>query len=112
MDPTVAGPVSTGGRGSIKANLHLLSKAIDLLYSRGIHVFDQSPYEEKVQTLKLNCTHNGYHMKILDDLYKPIYESGNISAMYFLPGWASNKAIINLFIFSVNSIATWWLIID
>lgn len=87
----ISGPVSTGGRGSIEANLHMLSAAVDLAYAKGHNVFDQNPFEAKLQELKNQCVHeNGYCQELLDHFYKPIFESGAIKRMYFLPDWQTS----------------------
>lgn len=87
----VSGPVSTGGRGSIEANLHMLSAAVDLAYEKGHNIFDQNPFEEKLQELKKQCVHaDGYCQELLEQFYRPIFESGVIKKMYFLPAWTTS----------------------
>ena len=86
----VSGPVSTGGKDSIEANLHLLSAAISLLYDKGISVFDQTPFDDIMQDMKQSWNKKGYCMPLLEDFYKPILESGKIQTVYFLPGWKSS----------------------
>lgn len=91
-NPTVAvsGPISTGGKGSIKENLYFLSASINLLHNKGFNVFDQTPFEEAMKRLREEWGGEGYCMPLLEDFYKPIFESGNIQTMYFLPDWESS----------------------
>jgi hypothetical protein len=86
----ISGPISTGGRGSIEANLHLLSAAVDFAHTKDVSVFDQNPFEDKLQVLKEMTPHEGYCETLLVDFYLPIFESGLISAMYFLPDWQTS----------------------
>ncbi len=86
----LSGPVSTGGRGSIEENLHLLSAAVDLAYAKGVMVFDQNPFESKLHEIKASLPSNGYAQAILDDFYLPIFESRLVSKMYFLPDWQTS----------------------
>lgn len=87
---TVSGPVSTGGRGSIEANLHLLAAAVNQAYAKGISLFDQNPFEARLQELKTKIPYEGYRHDLLDEFYKPVFESGLITRMYFLPDWETS----------------------
>ncbi len=85
----VCGPISTGGAGSLKKNLALMDRAVELLHTHGRHVFSQLPFEEPMQRIKY--AHQGsYAMTLLDDFYKPLFESGLVDALYFLPAWQSS----------------------
>jgi len=86
----VLGPISTGGRGSAEENIHLLSAAIDLVYTKGISVFDQNPFDAKMQEFKGKYSSDEYCMELLEDFYEPIYKSGKISLGYFLPDWQTS----------------------
>ena len=93
MPPPVAmisGPVTTGGRGSIEENLHVLSAAVNQVYEKGISLFDQNPFEAKIQEAKTRIVYEGYCQPVLDEFYKPIFESGLVARMYFLPDWQSS----------------------
>ena len=49
----VCGPISTGGRGSINANLEVFRLAIDTLAARGENVFSQMLFEDAMQRIKV-----------------------------------------------------------
>ncbi|MDB4992563.1 MAG: hypothetical protein JWL75_808 [Parcubacteria group bacterium] len=86
----VSGPITTGGRGSIEENLHLLSAAVQQAHEKGIHMFDQNPFEDKLQEAKAKIVYEGYCQPVLDEFYKPIFESGLVASMYFLPDWQTS----------------------
>ena len=86
----ISGPISTGGRGSIEENQHLLSAAVDLAYAKGTSVFDQNPFQLQMLEILKKCTHDGYCFDLLNDFYKPIFESTKVARMYFLPDWQTS----------------------
>lgn len=87
----VCGPIATGGLGSIEANLNTFNEKIKELQKQGLIVFDQMPFEEPMQKLKTKLSSNGEYLSdILTDFYYPIFESGQISAFYFISGWQTS----------------------
>ena len=86
----VCGPISTGGLGSIEANLYKLNATVHKFIKNGESVFDQTPFEDVVIKLrkKLNDI-NG--QKTLNDFYLPLFKSGYIKEVRFLPDWKSSK---------------------
>lgn len=87
----VCGPISTGGKGSIDANLEVFNEKIKELQDIGLNVFDQMPFESQIYNLIHVFEKQGEYMEaILTDFYLPIFESGYISELYFLPGWESS----------------------
>ena len=87
----VCGPIATGGLGSIEANLNTFNETIKKLQNEGIVIFDQMPFEEPMQKLKARLYSKGEYMNsILTDFYYPIFESGQVSAFYFMPGWQTS----------------------
>lgn len=85
----VCGPISVGGSGSIGKNLVAFSKAIEWLSSQGHNVFDQMPFEKPMHRLVKNNS-SGYPTALLDEFYLPIFESGSIKTLAFLPDWQSS----------------------
>lgn len=86
----VCGPISTGGLGSIDANLMKLNETVYKAINSGESVFDQTPFEDAVKRLRkeFNDTDG---TKTLEAFYRPLLESGFISEMRFLPDWQSSK---------------------
>ena len=83
----VCGPISTGGNGSAEKNLDILAKAIKFLTKKGISVFNQLPFERTFDKIMRDYKTSGYDTPILEEFYGPIFESGKIKNVYFLPGW-------------------------
>lgn len=86
----VCGPITTGGKGSMFQNMLDFNKAIIRLQTKGVNVFDQMPYEQPMERLKLELPSNEYAYDILTDFYLPIFEAKTISKFYFIPGWESS----------------------
>ncbi len=88
----VCGPVApNGGLGSVEANLNAFNETIKKLQSEGMIVFDQMPFEEPMQKLKVKLASKGEFLNnVLSDFYYPIFESGVVSAFYFMPNWQTS----------------------
>ncbi len=83
----VCGPIATGGLGSIEANLNAFNETIKELQAEGKSVFDQMPFEDPMQKLKTMIENKDYMNTIFTDFYYPIFDSGLISELYFMPNW-------------------------
>lgn len=83
----VCGPISTGGNSSVKENLNIFTETIESLTKKGISVFNQLPFERAFDKIMRNYKTSGYDIPILEEFYGPIFESGKIKNVYFLPGW-------------------------
>jgi hypothetical protein len=88
----VCGPISSGGFGSIKKNLEAFDKVIQKLVDQGMSVFDQMPFEDSMQRIRSLDTGSAEdtNNKLLKGFYLPIFESGLINTLYFIPGWESS----------------------
>ncbi len=87
----VCGPITTGGAGSVPLNLERFNVAIKELQAKGVHVFDQMPFEKSMERLSSELTQKKiYDHSILSDFYLPLFESGKIKTFYFLPDWQSS----------------------
>ena len=83
----VCGPISTGGKNSIPENLANLKKAIDHLTEKGHNIFDQTPFEGPIVRMKILPHEDQYPYALLDDFYLPIFKTGVVKKLFFLPGW-------------------------
>lgn len=93
----ICGPISNGGRGSIAANIEYFEAAVAFwVHEReGCH-FSQIPYEETIWRIRDRDHARGIEYPkgsgnpILEQFYRPIFESGLIGALKFLPGWETS----------------------
>ncbi len=65
--------MSTGGQGCLAHNVVLFGKAIEVLQRRGLHVFNQLPFQESMLRIIELTKETGYCQAILDDFYLPIF---------------------------------------
>ncbi len=87
----VCGPIGTGGLGTVEANLEAFDKTIRHLQEKGLNVFDQMPFEWPMQVMKMKLDLTTYPEMILSDFYEPIFNSGLVKELYFMPDWQSSK---------------------
>jgi len=87
----ICGPISTGGKGSIEANIIGFDKAIMFFIAKGFNIFDQIPFEEPMHRIRASKNISGYDQALLDEFYVPLFESGLIKKFIFLPDWESSK---------------------
>lgn len=85
----VCGPIATGGLGDVSKNLEVFDKAIRTLQKEGKIIFDQIPFEWPMQELKKKIPDGA--KTILEDFYLPIFSSGKVATLYFIPGWETSK---------------------
>lgn len=89
----VSGPISTGGKGSRDENLKVYAKAIEYLRNKNLLVFNQIIVEDLILShlKKWQAEGNtGYCMPILEEFYLPLFKSGMVSRLMFMPGWQSS----------------------
>lgn len=86
----VCGPLTTGGRGSFEKNLEMFHEGIQFLAEQGKTVFDQRPFEIPMQKLKATRKGPGYAYELLYEFYLPVFQSGHVKELHFLPGWESS----------------------
>ncbi len=86
----VCGPISTGGRGSVQANMEAFREAIEWLSRQSKTVFDQRPFQIAMARLVEARTEPGYDHDLLNEFYLPVFESGHIHELHFLKGWQSS----------------------
>ncbi|MDO8523527.1 MAG: hypothetical protein Q7S12_04620, partial [bacterium] len=87
----VCGPISTGGLCSVEKNLEVLDKAVANLKSQNIKVFEQRPLEKHIRRLcelpAYESYKKGNYICLLEELYGPLFKSGLIHEMHFIPLW-------------------------
>lgn len=88
-------PISSGGKGSVKANLAEMNKAIEALKDLPYLLFNQLPYEKKIGALKASAHKKrknkiAYDMAVLLDFYEVFFNKGIIDILIFMPNWYSS----------------------
>lgn len=86
----VCGPISSGGTKSVQKNLEILKSHIELLEYRGIKIFNQWPFEETFWRILKDKTYFKGGSHLLDAFYLPIFKSGDITTLNFIPNWKSS----------------------
>lgn len=90
----ICGPISSGGKGSIEANLSEFHDVITAFDDLGYAVFDQMPYEHIIQEMKAKDTEtigiDNAKIKLLEEFYRPIFASKAINTFVFMPDWHSS----------------------
>jgi hydrogenase maturation factor len=90
----VCGPISpTGGLMDLQANKDKFNLAIKTLTNIQIPLFDQMQFEGRMEELH-EPIDNGYDVRILQDFYDPIFQSGWIKRKFFIPGWETSRGSV------------------
>jgi hypothetical protein len=87
----ICGPISTGGKGSIEANMVYFHRAIQVAHEQGLLVFDQTPFQDAM--VRLAADHDArkeYCTDILHVFYRGVFKSGLVDTLLFLPDWQSS----------------------
>jgi len=87
----VCGPMNTGGRGSLEENMKVFNLVIDHLVKQGEVVFDQRPFEKIMEKIKIIRGTIGYPYDLLEEFYGPIFASGYVDFLFFIPGWNKSE---------------------
>jgi len=92
-DPIVelCGPMSTGGAGTLEANMRRYKAAVQVLHEEGFNVFDPTPFQKAMIRISGHMENGVYNMDILHIFYHGVFNSGYIKTAYFLPDWESSK---------------------
>jgi len=87
---SVSGPISTGGLGSVQANLRAFRKVVRYLSQAGFVVFDPTIFEKAIKRIFKGVFSLAQNDRLLKDFYFPIFESGFIKVLIFLPRWQTS----------------------
>lgn len=83
----ICGPMSTGGLGSLDANMARFRRAVDVAHGRGVTVFDQLPFQDAMIRIIDWKPEKPYCHAILEEFYRPIFASGHLERLLFIAGW-------------------------
>lgn len=87
----VAGPISTGGLGTVQENIAVFDATIELLIQQGLTIFDQVPFEDHIFRLREGRDPKEANRALLNKFYLPIFNANLISHLYFIHGWESSE---------------------
>ncbi len=82
----ICGPISTGGKGSRDANLVVFDTVIKRLSAGGLYIFTQMPFERDMKRI-YDANPELQGLILLEQFYLPIFKSGYIKMLCFMPGW-------------------------
>lgn len=83
----ICGPISSGGTGSMAENIERFKRAIEVVARSSVPVFTQMPFEAAMQRIKDRGGAGSDASSLLTTFYRPLFESGRIKRLYFLPNW-------------------------
>jgi len=87
----VSGPISTGGKGSIAANMREMRRAINALSRKSVKVFDQTIFEPQMKKIaELNQEYRINEIKLLEEFYLPLFKKKLVGLVCFMPDWQSS----------------------
>jgi len=86
----VCGPISTGGKDSIKKNIKVFENTIKKLKTQGYIVYNQLPLEESIVKIKESLGDKFDVLELLNEVYLPLFKSKKIETLHFIYGWQSS----------------------
>lgn len=88
----VCGPITSGGKGSVKENIAIIKNAIKKLENEGLSVFNQTQFEKKFAKLREESGLNDDESNklVLENFYEEIFNRKLIKRFYFVPGWETS----------------------
>ncbi len=89
----VSGTISNGGTlpiRKIRRNLRIFKRKIKELRALGIQVWDQMPFEEHLFRIRKLEGKKHDPEDLLVGFYLPIFSSGRVTLVFFLPNWRSS----------------------
>lgn len=87
----VSGPISTGGLGSVAANIVAFEKTVSLLQVLNVPLFNQLPFEPHMWRIAEAEGDDFDPKELLEGFYLPLLMSGCIGTLYFIHGWESSN---------------------
>lgn len=85
----VCGPITTGGT-TIQENQEKLTKTINKLIQQGKKIYDQRPLENAIFKVREQLAKNYNPQELLEQIFKPLFETGKITTTYFIEGWKTS----------------------
>lgn len=86
-----SGPISTGGEGSLPANMRVFKETIAGLERLRVPLFNQLPFESHMWRIAQRLGDRFDAKALMDGFYLPLFESRRIGTLYFIHGWESSS---------------------
>lgn len=87
----VCGPITSGGLGCVEKNLVRFERAIAILARYEREIFTQLPFEEPMARIRNDGVNFKGDLHLLESFYYPLFTSGRIQTLCFLPHWESSN---------------------
>lgn len=87
----VCGPMTTGGLGCLEKNMERFQRAIATARQNDLIVFNQIPFQNVIIRITDHHRSTRYNEAILTDFYGPIFASGLVQVLLFLPDWTTSR---------------------
>lgn len=82
--------MTTGGLGTLEANVEFMQAATRSLIDRGHELFDILVFHDAIMRLLAMRDDSSYPYDLMKIFFRGMFTSGHIHAVYFLPGWESS----------------------
>ncbi len=94
----LSGPISTGGFECSEKNLALFDACTRIALARGVSVFNLIPLQIAITPLvkywRRVTGNTGYCQEVLDEIYRPIFESGEIHGALMFPTYQTSTGAL------------------
>jgi len=90
----LCGPMSTGGFNQRETNIKLFTFAIEVAREKGLLIFNQIPFQKAMVRLSSLASQGQYKQDILDFFYLPVFQSGFVKKILFLPLWETSLGAV------------------
>ena len=91
----ICGPIRTGGLGSWGLNMEVFNKSVQSFIGAELNTFDQVPFELRFKELgdvyDTSVSFSPDYIPCLEEFYRPLYASGRITTLVFIPGWETSR---------------------
>ncbi|MFA5313649.1 MAG: hypothetical protein WC375_10120 [Methanomassiliicoccales archaeon] len=90
----VSGPMTSGGKGSITENPAAYRRAMAHLQSKDYVIFNQLLAEDALKRhwhAWIAAGNEGYCWELLEEVYAPVFRSGKVAKLVFMPDWQSSR---------------------
>lgn len=81
----VCGPLTTGGLGSLEANTEEFKRRIGQLQQQGENIFNQMPFEPRMQKIKKTPYYDPTRDHLLEAFYGGLFKKERLKTLFIIP---------------------------